>query len=62
MEYSVPVLKKIDLVKFYEKLDILKNKSWSNNGGKHTDGYFYFLFFIFFCISESIKENMIKKT
>lgn len=60
MDYSVPVLKKIDLVKFYEKLDILKNKSWSNNGGKHTDGYFYIN--IFFCISESIKENMIKKT
>lgn len=41
MEYSVPVLKKIDLVKFYEKLNILKNKFWSNNGEKHTDGYFY---------------------
>lgn len=53
MEYSVPVLKKIDLVKFYEKLDILKNKSWSNNGGKHTDGYFYInIFFLHFWINK----------
>lgn len=53
MEYSVPVLKKIDLVKFYEKLDILKNKSWSNNGGKHTDGYFYINnFFLHFWINK----------
>lgn len=44
---------KIDLVKFYEKLNILKNKSWSNNGGKHTDGYFYINnFFLHFWINK----------
>lgn len=59
MEYFVFVFKKIDLVKFYEKLNILKNKLWSNNGGKYIDGYFYIN--IFFGIFELIKENMIKK-
>lgn len=47
MEYFVFVLKKIDLVKFYEKLNILKNKLWSNIG-KYIDGYFYInIFFVF---------------
>lgn len=42
---------KIDLVKFYEKLNTLKNKSWSKLGNTQTD-IFILIFFLHFWINK----------